>query len=224
MFFTERHHSDRSALGLTGSYETGRIDQAEVRTKCANSILVRTCNSELGEEMRGLAGIVGLLAYAATCGTNAASQSPVRTTFVPPLIAQRKDGAPLCLRGLRRTATRRGWVAARRRGLARLRAKDGRGADEGENEAEHITDAEIYSELRDKYAVVQEAPTIASKRGGFEKYMPPSFKDREQQLLPRYDGTRYCCLPLAVVRDHCADADRVRFPDVSPSVPGMIPN
>ena len=26
---------------LTGSYETGRIDQAEVRTKCANSILVR---------------------------------------------------------------------------------------------------------------------------------------------------------------------------------------
>ena len=41
MFFTERHHSDRSALGLTGSYETGRIDQAEVRTKCANSILVR---------------------------------------------------------------------------------------------------------------------------------------------------------------------------------------
>ena len=174
--------------------------------------------------MRGLAGIVGLLAYAATCGTNAASQSPVHTTFVPPLIAQRKDGAPLCLRGLHRTATRRGWVAARRRGLARLRAKDSRGADEGENEAEHITDAEIYSELRDKYAVVQEAPTIASKRGGFEKYMPPSFKDREQQLLPRYAGTRYCCLPHAVVRDHCADADRVRFPDVSPSVPGKIPN
>ena len=41
MFFTERRHSERSALGLTGSYETGRIDQAEVRTKCANSILVR---------------------------------------------------------------------------------------------------------------------------------------------------------------------------------------
>ena len=39
MFFTERRHSERSALGLTGSYETGRIDQAEVRTKCANSIL-----------------------------------------------------------------------------------------------------------------------------------------------------------------------------------------
>ena len=41
VFFTERHHSDRSALGLTGSYETWLIDQAEVRTKCANSILVR---------------------------------------------------------------------------------------------------------------------------------------------------------------------------------------
>ena len=32
VFFTERHHSDRSALGLTGSYETGRIDQAEVHS------------------------------------------------------------------------------------------------------------------------------------------------------------------------------------------------
>jgi hypothetical protein len=41
MFFTERRHSERSALGLTGSYETGRIAQAEVRKKCANSILVR---------------------------------------------------------------------------------------------------------------------------------------------------------------------------------------
>ena len=41
MFFTARRHSDRSAVGLTGSYETLQIDQAEVRTKCANSILVR---------------------------------------------------------------------------------------------------------------------------------------------------------------------------------------
>ena len=41
MFFTEGRHSDRSAVGLTGSYETLQIDQAEVRTKCANSILVR---------------------------------------------------------------------------------------------------------------------------------------------------------------------------------------
>ena len=41
VFFTERHHSDRSALGLTGSYETGRIDQAEVREEVAHSILVR---------------------------------------------------------------------------------------------------------------------------------------------------------------------------------------
>ena len=42
MFFTEGRHSDRSAVGLTGSYETLQIDQAEVRTKCANSILVWT--------------------------------------------------------------------------------------------------------------------------------------------------------------------------------------
>ena len=40
-FFTERRHSEQSALGLTGSYETGGIAQAEVRKKCANSILVR---------------------------------------------------------------------------------------------------------------------------------------------------------------------------------------
>ena len=41
MFFTEGRRSDRSGVGLTGSYETPLIDQAEVRTKCANSILVR---------------------------------------------------------------------------------------------------------------------------------------------------------------------------------------
>ena len=41
MFFTERRHSEPSALGLTGSYETGRIALSEVRKKCANSILVR---------------------------------------------------------------------------------------------------------------------------------------------------------------------------------------
>ena len=40
-FFTERRHSEYSAVGLTGSYESGRIAQAEVRPKCANSILVR---------------------------------------------------------------------------------------------------------------------------------------------------------------------------------------
>ena len=32
VFFTERQHSEQSALGLTGSYETGRIDQAEVHS------------------------------------------------------------------------------------------------------------------------------------------------------------------------------------------------
>ena len=40
-FFTERRHSEQSAVGLTGSYETLQIAQAEVREKCANSILVR---------------------------------------------------------------------------------------------------------------------------------------------------------------------------------------
>ena len=40
-FFTERRHSERSAVGLTGSYETLPIALAEVRKKCANSILVR---------------------------------------------------------------------------------------------------------------------------------------------------------------------------------------
>ena len=41
VFFTERRHSERSAVGLTGSYEILQIAQAEVREKCANSILVR---------------------------------------------------------------------------------------------------------------------------------------------------------------------------------------
>ena len=46
MFFTERRHSERSALGLTGSYETGRIAQAEVRFEWPNSILVRSAREE----------------------------------------------------------------------------------------------------------------------------------------------------------------------------------
>jgi hypothetical protein len=53
--------------------------------------------------------------------------------------------------------------------------------------------AEIYSELRDHFAVSAEAPTIASKRGGSEvfTYMPPSFHDREatQRLLPSPEFT-----------------------------------
>ena len=32
VFFTERHHSERSAVGLTGSYETPPIAQAEVHS------------------------------------------------------------------------------------------------------------------------------------------------------------------------------------------------
>ena len=61
--------------------------------------------------------------------------------------------------------------------------------------------AAIYNELRDHFAVVQEAPTIASKRGGSEifTYMPPSFREREesQRLLPCPDLTAQevhtCC-------------------------------
>ena len=53
-FFTERRHSDRSAVGLTGSYETLQIDQAEVRTKCANSILVRRTRIPLPRFGRGV--------------------------------------------------------------------------------------------------------------------------------------------------------------------------
>ena len=41
VFFTERHHSEQSGVGLTGSYETPRIAQAEVRFEWPNSILVR---------------------------------------------------------------------------------------------------------------------------------------------------------------------------------------
>ena len=41
VFFTERHHSERSGVGLTGAYETPRIAQAEVRFEWPNSILVR---------------------------------------------------------------------------------------------------------------------------------------------------------------------------------------
>ena len=61
--------------------------------------------------------------------------------------------------------------------------------------------AAIYNELRDHFAVVQEAPTIVSKRGGSEifTYMPPSFREREesQRLLPCPDLTAQevhtCC-------------------------------
>lgn len=53
--------------------------------------------------------------------------------------------------------------------------------------------SQIYEELRDKFAVAQEAPTIASRRGGHEvfTYMPPSFQEREsnQRLLPCPDLT-----------------------------------
>jgi hypothetical protein len=53
--------------------------------------------------------------------------------------------------------------------------------------------AAIYEELRDKFAVAQEQPTIASKRGGSEvfSYMPPSFREKEesQRLLPHPDLT-----------------------------------
>ena len=42
-------------MGLTGSYETPRIAQAEVRKKCANSILVRV--------QAGGASIFGILLY-----------------------------------------------------------------------------------------------------------------------------------------------------------------
>ena len=41
VFFTERHHSEQSGVGLTGSYETPGIAQAEVRFEWPNSILVR---------------------------------------------------------------------------------------------------------------------------------------------------------------------------------------
>ena len=41
VFFTERHHSERSGVGLTGAYETPRIAQAEFRFEWPNSILVR---------------------------------------------------------------------------------------------------------------------------------------------------------------------------------------
>jgi len=53
--------------------------------------------------------------------------------------------------------------------------------------------AAMYEELRDKFAVAQEQPTIASKRGGNEvfSYMPPSFRKKEesQRLLPHPDLT-----------------------------------
>mmetsp|Transcript_37946 Transcript_37946/g.61221 ORF Transcript_37946/g.61221 Transcript_37946/m.61221 type:complete len:144 (+) Transcript_37946:341-772(+) len=53
--------------------------------------------------------------------------------------------------------------------------------------------ADMYSELREKFAVAQEAPTIISKHGGSEifTYMPPSFHEREenQRHLPCPDLT-----------------------------------
>ena len=39
-FFTEGRHSEQSGVGLTGCYETPLIAQAEVRKKCANSIIL----------------------------------------------------------------------------------------------------------------------------------------------------------------------------------------
>ena len=44
--FTERRHSEQSGVGLTGSYETPRIGQAEVRFECSQSILVRRGKSK----------------------------------------------------------------------------------------------------------------------------------------------------------------------------------
>ena len=68
-------------------------------------------------------------------------------------------------------------------------------SESGEKGGENMTqfNAAIYEELRDKFAVAQEAPTILSKRGGSEifTYMPPSFREKEesQRLLPHPDLT-----------------------------------
>jgi hypothetical protein len=83
--------------------------------------------------------------------------------------------------------------------LSALRAMGDNDAVDKERKKEDVEDdmgkfnAEIYSELRDHFAVSAEAPTIASKRGGSEvfTYMPPSFHDREatQRLLPSPEFT-----------------------------------
>ena len=72
-FFTERRHSEQSGVGLTGSYETPRIAQAEVQQKCANSILVRLhpaifweiCNPEGGNQEFKVMNLQNLVAIAA---------------------------------------------------------------------------------------------------------------------------------------------------------------
>ena len=83
--------------------------------------------------------------------------------------------------------------------LTALRAMSEGDAVDKDREKEDVEEdmgkfnAEIYSELRDHFAVSAEAPKIASKRGGSEvfTYMPPSFHDREatQRLLPSPEFT-----------------------------------
>jgi len=67
------------------------------------------------------------------------------------------------------------------------------GSDENKDVDMNKFNSDMYSELRDKFAVAQEAPTIVSKHGGSEifTYMPPSFREREenQRLLPCPDLT-----------------------------------
>ena len=96
---------------------------------------------------------------------------------------------------LQTRATRR-RTANRLAGALRAKGEDDPADQSGEKEdGEEMSkfNAEIYSELRDHFAVSAEQPTIASKRGGSEvfTYMPPSFRDREatQRLLPSPEFT-----------------------------------
>jgi hypothetical protein len=112
------------------------------------------------------------------------------------LCAEVRPGTCLTARDFKETLRTRRCSGKR---LSALRAMGEDDAVDKDREKEDVEDdmgkfnAEIYSELRDHFAVSAEAPTIASKRGGSEvfTYMPPSFRDREatQRLLPSPEFT-----------------------------------
>ena len=112
------------------------------------------------------------------------------------LCAEARPGTCLTARDFKETPRTRRCGGKR---LSALRAMSEDDAVDKDREKEDVEDdmgkfnAEIYSELRDHFAVSAEAPTIASKRGGSEvfTYMPPSFHDREatQRLLPSPEFT-----------------------------------
>jgi len=152
--------------------------------------------------MQAMALVFGL---ALPCVYSAYTGAFIACPMVQPHFSAAGGLSGLCVSPTRRSYAlpvgKLGWVqlpSGRQRRLATVmrQGQDGlqsEGSDENKDVDMNKFNTDMYSELRDKFAVAQEAPTIVSKHGGSEifTYMPPSFREREenQRLLPCPDLT-----------------------------------